>query len=69
MVDEMQCDCLVARLAMNWSASLVYVFGTFVFAANGQIADLEGKRIIDIQFQPAQPLGAADLARAQPLAV
>jgi len=67
MVDEMQGDCLVARLDMNWSASLVYVFGTFVFAANGQIADLEGKRIVDIQFRPAQPLGAADLARAQPL--
>jgi hypothetical protein len=65
MVDEMQNDRLVARLAVNWGAGLVYAFGTFVFAANGQIADLEGESIIDIQFQPAQ--GAADLARAQPL--
>ena len=37
------------------------------FGTAAQVAQFEGKRIIDIQFSPAQTLDAADLARAQPL--
>ncbi|HYK63185.1 MAG TPA: POTRA domain-containing protein, partial [Bryobacteraceae bacterium] len=62
----MQGDGPVARLAVNSSAGFVCVLGIFVSAASGQIAGLEGKRIVDIQFQPAQPLDAANLAIAQP---
>ena len=60
-------DRPVARLAVISSAGFVFALAIFVSAANGQIADFEGKRIVDIQFQPAQPLDAADLATAQPL--
>ncbi len=35
--------------------------------ALAQVSQFEGKRIIDIQFSPAQILDAADLAKAQPL--
>ena len=36
---------------------------------NAQIAQFEGKQIVDIQFSDVQPLGAADLAKAQPLKI
>ncbi|HYK16464.1 MAG TPA: BamA/TamA family outer membrane protein [Bryobacteraceae bacterium] len=61
----MQGDGPVARLAVNSSAGFVCVLGIFASGANGQIAGLEGKRIVDIQFQSAQPLDAANLAIAQ----
>jgi hypothetical protein len=32
-----------------------------------QVSDFEGKRIVDIEFSPAQTLDPADLAKAQPL--
>src|SRR5881227_2386492 len=35
--------------------------------APAQVAQFEGKRIVDIQYSPAQILDAADLAKAQPL--
>lgn len=36
-------------------------------ATDAQVASLEGRRIVDIQFQPAQILDPADLAKALPL--
>jgi outer membrane protein assembly complex protein YaeT len=35
-------------------------------AAGAQVAQFENRRIVDIQFHPAQPLAPADLARALP---
>jgi len=37
------------------------------FSVAGQVAQFEGRRIVDIQFSPASPLDPADLDKAQPL--
>src|ERR1035438_8508752 len=41
-------------------------FALLATAAQAQVAQLEEKRITDIQFLPVQPLDRADLARALP---
>jgi outer membrane protein insertion porin family len=55
----------VSTLIRVWRALLVLALLPLGTAA--QIAQFEGKRIIDIQYSPAQTLDAADLAKAQPL--
>src|SRR5258708_8627772 len=40
------------------------LFGVAVSSASAQMAAWEGRRVIDIQFSPAQELDPADLARA-----
>ncbi len=37
------------------------------FPSAAQVTEFEGKRIVEIQYQPVQPLDPADLAAAQPL--
>jgi outer membrane protein assembly factor BamA len=45
----------------------LFVVALLPLGAASQVAQFEGKRIIDIQYSPAQTLDAADLAKAQPL--
>src|SRR5260370_41143271 len=46
-----------------------WVLAFFCCLANAQVAQFEGKPIVDIQFSDVQPLDPADLAKAQPLKV
>src|SRR5579863_10335117 len=46
--------------------SLCLIF-LVVACAAGQIAQFEGRPIVEIEFSPTQPLDPADLAKAQPL--
>jgi outer membrane protein insertion porin family len=46
-----------------WLCALLFC----CFSATAQLSQLEGRRIVDIQFSPPAPLDPADLAKALPL--
>jgi outer membrane protein insertion porin family len=45
----------------------VCALGLGCIEATAQVQQLEGRRIVDIQFSPSAPLAASDLMKAQPL--
>ena len=50
-----------------WRAALVCPLALLASTAMAQLPNFEGKRIVDIQYSPAQPLDPRDLEMAQPL--
>src|SRR6266566_2231247 len=45
----------------------IFALSLLPLGVAAEVAQFEGKRIVDIQFAPAQILDPADLAKAQPL--
>ena len=57
-------NCAARRILQN-----LWTLAFFVCLADAQVAQFEGKPIVDIRFSDVQPLDPADLAKAQPLKV